>query len=114
MTAGDGLMILPFELARVLDVVLDPGRKQLADVIARHPELRQWLAEFDAVVPPRPVQPPIRAETVWVPTAQAAQMLGVSDRRVRQMKKKLRHEKHGNVLVFALADLEQERAARAA
>lgn len=114
LTPGEGLLILPFDVARILDVVLDPGRRQLADVISGHPELRQWLAELDAIVPPRPVQPAIQPETVWISTKEAADMLGVTTRRVRQIQSTLRHEYHGRLLVFDRADVEEEQAARRA
>lgn len=112
MTAGD--MLLSADLVRKLDVVLEPGRRSLSDYIARNAELRQWFAEFDANVPPRPAQPSTRPETVWVSTEQAADMLGVSPRRVRQIKSTLRHEYHGRLLVFDRADVEDEVAARLA
>jgi hypothetical protein len=103
---------VPDAVVRDVALLLEPGRRQYAARVARMPELRKWLAALDACAPHRPEA--VVPATVWISTTEAAEMLGVSDRQVRNIADRLRHERRGRVLVFDLVDIEEERDARLA
>lgn len=105
----DRWMLLPDTLMARLQLILEPGRRTYVHKIGTDPHLRAWFAKLDSLAPAGALT---AHETVWIPTAEAANILGLTPRRVRDMAGKIRSERHGNVLVFDLADVQEEAEAR--
>jgi hypothetical protein len=106
-------MIVPPEVARHLSLLIEPGRRQMADAVSARPELRAWLAELDVFAPTEYV-PPAAPSPVWISTNEAADLLGVSPRQARYMATKLRTQRVGSRLMFDRDDVLDEVDARAA
>lgn len=108
-TLPAGVLFVPADVARGLAVLLEPGRRTFEATVGGHADLRAWLAELDALVPSTPLP---RPETVWITTAEAAELLGVTPRHTRSLAGKIRAQRRGRVLVFDLADVLDEAEAR--
>jgi hypothetical protein len=114
---------LPADLAPVIRVMLEPGRRSARrdGWLAGNGRLVAWLDQFDrlaAVQTPsapafktaeRLVEPCIQR---WLTTKEAAELLGVSERRVRQMSTRLVGRHVNGRRVWLEADVLEEADAR--
>ena len=111
-TVPAGWLIVSDDIAKGLSMLLEPGRRSFGSHVDRHPDLRQWLAELDAIVPHTTIETPVAA--VWISTAEAANLLGLKPRYTRTLAGKIRSELHGRSLMFAVDAVLDEVEARAA
>ena len=108
-TLPETTLFVTLDVARDLVVLLDVSRRTF-ELVEGHLDTKAWLNELDALAPSTPLP---RPETVWISTAEAAAILGITPRQVRNLAGKIRAQRRGRLLVFDLADVREEAAARA-
>lgn len=102
-------LVVPPGLARELALLIEPGRRSFEARVTGHTELRQWLLALDTIASSSPLP---RVETIWCSTVEAARLLDLSPRQVRNLKGKIRSRRAGRALEFDLADVQAEADAR--
>jgi hypothetical protein len=112
------VLIVPPDLARAVSALMTPGRAQARaeGLLATNERLSAWLRDLDRVAAatrPTPSTPaPVPVVERWLPTAEAARRLGLSERRVRDLR--VTKRRNGRALVLLEADVEALAAERAA
>ncbi len=109
---------MPPDLARAVSALLTPGRAQARaeGLLATNERLAAWLRDLDRVAaaarPTPSTAAPVPVVERWLTTSEASRRLGLSDRRVRDLK--VTKRKHGRALVLLEGDVEAMAAERAA
>lgn len=107
-------LVVPADVARTLVALLAPGRAQARNdgLLVGNDRVTSWLRELDKVAAatrpatatstPRPEVIEVRER--WIPTAEVARRLGLSDRRARDLR--ITKRRHGRGWVWLEADVD--------